>query len=66
MVVIERWVAAMTTETCQRCADLHGTLWQQDYGPRPPLHPYCRCKRVFDHFRDAPPPGDPSEPVPEE
>lgn len=45
--VIEEWVAEMDAATCNRCRAMHGKEFKQGTGPEPPLHPNCRCKRVY-------------------
>ncbi|HET7036160.1 MAG TPA: hypothetical protein VFI42_10810 [Thermomicrobiaceae bacterium] len=42
-VVIEVWVAQ--PGACVVCRALDGTLFRANEGPRPPLHPHCRCYR---------------------
>lgn len=43
---IERWVAVLDEDTCDRCRQLHGQEFRKGEGPQPPLHDECRCKRV--------------------
>lgn len=33
--------------TCGQCRPHHGQIYRTDMGPVPPLHPLCRCERVF-------------------
>ena len=63
---IDIWVAVLDVATCSRCRVLHGKLFDHRSGPRPPLHSYCRCKRVFYAWgRDKPKkPKDPKYPWP--
>ncbi len=32
---------------CGRCAALSGNVYRLGQGPQPPLHLFCRCRRVF-------------------
>ena len=54
MIAIERWVSELSEATCDRCRRLHGNTYRQGTGPQPPLHDHCRCRRVFDHWQEAP------------
>lgn len=38
-----RWVATLDNRTCVRCGALDLVEFPLDKGPRPPLHPRCRC-----------------------
>lgn len=38
-----RWVATLDSRTCVRCGALDLAEFPLDKGPRPPLHPRCRC-----------------------
>jgi SPP1 gp7 family putative phage head morphogenesis protein len=42
----EQWVAMLETNTCAQCAALDGTVFPVGEGPRPTLHPNCRCQMV--------------------
>ena len=53
VVVWERWWTTDAVRTCERCRRLHGSLFRLGEGPRPPLHPQCRCQRRHDHFEVA-------------
>jgi hypothetical protein len=46
--ILERWYTAGDARTCPICAPLNGTIYWQGEGPYPPLHPNCRCQRLFD------------------
>ena len=48
-VVFERWDAHFDTRVCPECWTLDGEVWERGAGPHPPLHPSCRCARVYDH-----------------
>ena len=32
---------------CEICKPHHGIIYRSNMGPIPPLHPNCRCKRIF-------------------
>lgn len=34
---------------CERCQALDGKVFEVGVGPQVPLHPYCKCRRVFHH-----------------
>lgn len=36
-------VATLDSNTCPRCSVLDGEVFDIDEGPRPPVHPNCRC-----------------------
>lgn len=38
-----QWNATLEGRTCAACASLDGQQYPIDKGPRPPLHPRCRC-----------------------
>lgn len=38
-----RWVATLDDRTCRQCGPLDGARYPLDEGPRPPIHPQCRC-----------------------
>lgn len=40
------WMATLENNTCERCAELDGKLFDLDNAPMPPLHPNCRCCHV--------------------
>ena len=44
---VEKWVTFIDERTCERCRQLDGKLYLSGTGPEPPLHPRCRCRRVF-------------------
>lgn len=37
------WNAVLDERLCITCGSLHGKIFPIDEGPRPPLHPACRC-----------------------
>lgn len=37
------WYTALDERTCLDCEPLHGNIYPIDEGPRPALHPNCRC-----------------------
>ncbi len=37
------WVSILDNETCPICASLDGRRFKLGKGPRPPVHPRCRC-----------------------
>jgi SPP1 gp7 family putative phage head morphogenesis protein len=41
-----RWIATLDNRTCPRCGALDQVEFPLDKGPRPPLHPRCRCTSV--------------------
>jgi hypothetical protein len=42
-----RWQTASDEKVCPICGPYAGRVWQEDDGPQPPLHPNCRCRRVY-------------------
>ena len=42
-----RWETASDEKVCPVCGPYAGRVWRADDGPQPPLHPNCRCQRVF-------------------
>jgi hypothetical protein len=42
-----RWETASDEKVCPVCGPYAGRVWRVDDGPQPPLHPNCRCQRVF-------------------
>jgi len=42
----EVYVAILDGRTTQTCRDLHGRVFNNDEGPRPPVHWFCRSVRV--------------------
>lgn len=42
-----RWETASDERVCPVCGPFAGRVWRADDGPQPPLHPNCRCQRVF-------------------
>jgi hypothetical protein len=49
-LIYERWVTMDDWDVCPACASLAGRVFVRGDGPHPPLHPYCRCRRV-EHAR---------------
>jgi hypothetical protein len=41
------WQTASDEKVCPICGPYAGRVWQESDGPRPPLHPNCRCQRVY-------------------
>lgn len=41
-----QWLATLDARICPRCALLDGRKFKEGEGPRPPLHPNCRCVMV--------------------
>lgn len=54
MPSIERWQTARDWRVCHICRPLEGHLYVSGEGPRPPLHPKCRCHRVPVAAEDLP------------
>lgn len=46
-VIWEMWIAMADERVCGRCAALSGNVYRLGQGPQPPLHLFCRCRRVF-------------------
>jgi len=46
-VVWTRWATAVDERVCPECAPFDGLAWPEGDGPVPPLHPSCRCARVY-------------------
>jgi SPP1 gp7 family putative phage head morphogenesis protein len=42
----KKWTATLDPKTCLRCAVMDGQVFPLGEGPRPPLHPRCRCDTV--------------------
>lgn len=42
-----RWETASDETVCPVCGPYAGHVWKHDDGPHPPLHPNCRCRRVY-------------------
>ncbi len=42
-----RWDTASDEKVCPICGPYAGRVWRAGDGPQPPLHPNCRCQRVF-------------------
>lgn len=42
-----RWQTASDERVCPVCGPYAGRAWPADEGPAPPLHPHCRCRRVY-------------------
>ena len=67
-IVYEEWRSALDERMCWDCGALAGRVFRADLGPHPPLHPNCRCARVY--FSSAyvtvpdPPEGMPPAPWP--
>jgi hypothetical protein len=49
-VVYETWAITADERTCKECLSMLGQVWREGEGPQPPLHPGCRCRRVFHHI----------------
>ncbi|MEZ4506645.1 MAG: phage minor head protein [Thermomicrobiales bacterium] len=45
--VYTRWETASDEKVCPVCGPYAGRVWRADDGPQPPLHPNCRCQRVY-------------------
>ncbi|TXG86765.1 MAG: hypothetical protein E6R14_02415 [Thermomicrobiales bacterium] len=45
--VYTRWETASDETVCPVCGPYAGRVWRSDDGPQPPLHPNCRCQRVY-------------------
>lgn len=43
---LERWTVFPASEVCQGCRFLEGRVFFAFEGPRPMLHPGCRCDRL--------------------
>lgn len=41
-----RWIATLDSRTCPFCGALDQVEFDPDSGPRPPLHPLCRCTTI--------------------
>ncbi len=60
VIIWEMWLAAADDRVCARCAALAGNLYRAGEGPYPPLHLFCRCRRVRAFTQEAEPgAGDP-------
>ena len=46
-VVFTVWATAGDGKVCPECGPLDGEAWEEGDGPSPPLHPNCRCERVY-------------------
>ena len=42
-----RWQTASDEKVCPICGPYAGRAWKENDGPQPPLHPNCRCQRVY-------------------
>ena len=42
-----RWETASDEKVCPICGPYAGRVWRATDGPQPPLHPNCRCQRVY-------------------
>lgn len=42
-----RWETASDETVCPICGPYSGRVWRANDGPQPPLHPNCRCQRVY-------------------
>ena len=42
-----RWQTAADEKVCPICGPYAGRAWKAADGPQPPLHPNCRCQRVY-------------------
>ncbi len=38
-----QWISTLDRRTCPICGALDGEVFKVDEGPRPPIHPQCRC-----------------------
>jgi hypothetical protein len=57
MVVYEEWRVAPPRGVlgpCTRCLALDGQFFRRGFGPRPPLHPHCHCRREVHHVEWVP------------
>ena len=45
-VIWTRWVTTADGRVCPECGPLDGAVWEEGFGPLPPLHVNCRCARV--------------------
>jgi SPP1 gp7 family putative phage head morphogenesis protein len=41
-----QYVATLDLRTCEACGSLDGSVHELEEGPRPPIHPGCRCTTV--------------------
>lgn len=49
-VVHQVWVAGASIRgTCPECSPLVGGVWEDGFGPYPPVHPNCVCRRAYHH-----------------
>ena len=46
-VVYTVWTTQDDGAVCPECGPLAGDAWEEGEGPVPPLHPNCRCSRVY-------------------
>jgi hypothetical protein len=46
-VIYEQWLTAEDERVCWECGPLDWGVWEQGFGPYPPLHINCRCVRVY-------------------
>jgi hypothetical protein len=58
VIIWEMWHAMADERVCGRCAALAGNLYRAGEGPHPPLHRFCRCRRVLAFRQEAEPVGD--------
>lgn len=54
LINFEQWRCDWSTVSnpggpCNWCASFDGRIFWEGEGPQPPLHPNCRCRRVFHH-----------------
>ena len=41
-----QWYTALDERVCPECAPLHGNIYPINQGPRPAIHPQCRCVMI--------------------
>lgn len=63
-VVYERFVTVQDERTCVICRPLNGQIFVRGFGPQPPMHPNCRCRR--EEYISVIIPGPGTDPDPEE
>src|SRR5690606_37859685 len=57
----EEYRTAQDERVCPVCGPLHGARYIEGVGPQPPLHPGCRCRRVY-AYSECVSRADPSRP----
>jgi len=59
LIVYEQFITRADERVCAICGPLHGKIYAAGTGPQPPLHPNCRCKRIYHHTETGyTPPAD--------